>query len=73
MSLKTETILISKDQIEAFFQGYRGDQGPVWDQLKKYVAHCRLNETMNAWDACEKRDPSGIVTVSGLVKELGLV
>ncbi len=71
--MKSETILISKEQFEAFVQMARGDQGTMWEQLQKFVLQSQLDDLMNAWSSCEQKDPSGLVTVSGLVKELGLV
>jgi hypothetical protein len=72
--VKVETIIITKDHLEKFLTSVNfQDPTPPWEQLKHIVAQSHLADLVHAWKNCEDKDPSGLVTMPGLLKELGLV
>lgn len=70
--MRSETILISKEQFEAFMACARKEDGSLWDQIKDHVQASHLNDLMEAWKNCEDKDGSGIVSIRALARELGL-
>ncbi len=72
--MNTETIIITERHLVKFLTTVNFHDGmPPWQQLKNTVAESYLADIVHAWKNCEDKDPSGLVTMPALLKELGLV